>query len=278
MNYKTIVVHADLSRHAPGRIRIASQLARSHGAHLIGVAASGVSREVFPHGYHASPGSLEASYFDPLRDAAQRALEQFNEIASSEGVTHEARLVWDLASEALARLAHFADLVVVNQDDPTEALPDMIGRIPEYVAFTSGRPVLVMPCVSVARPPGQHILVAWNGSKEASSAMLAAIPLLQGAAHVSVVSFRRPDDNDLADMRHQADQTTFLARHGIRAEILAVDRPVDPGHALLRMAAKEGYDLLVMGCYGHSQFRELFLGGVTRTVLHDASLPVLMAR
>lgn len=278
MSYRTMLVHADLSRHAPERIRLAAQLARAHDAHLIGLAATGVSREVFPHGYQAAPGGLEASYFDPLRDSATRALAQFRRIAQEAAVPHEARLVWDLASDALARLARFSDLVVVSQDDLTEALAETIGRIPEYVAFTSARPVLVLPCAPVARDALQHVLVAWNGSKEASSAMQAAIPLLQRATRVSLVSFRSPDDTDLHDPHWQADLAAFLARHQVRADIQAFDRPIDGGRALLALAGHEAYDLIVMGCYGHSQFRELFLGGVTRTILQDATIPVLMAR
>lgn len=278
MSYRTVLVHADLSRHAAERIRLAAQLAKTHDAHLIGVAATGVSRDIFPHGYEAASGSLEASYFDPLRGNATRALEHFNDIAKAADISHEARLVWDLASDALARQGRFSDLIVVNQDDLDEALAETIGRIPEYVAFTSACPVLVVPCAPVTQQPVQHVLVAWNGSKEASAALHAAIPLLQRAARVSVVSFHSRDDTDMKDPHYQADLATFLARHDVSAEILALDRDIDGGHALLVMAGQEAYDLIVMGCYGHSQFRELFLGGVTRTVLSGATVPVLMAR
>jgi nucleotide-binding universal stress UspA family protein len=278
MSYRTVLVHADLSRHAPERIGLAAQLARTHDAHLLAIAATGVSREVFPHGYHASQGSLEASYFDPLRDSAARALEQFDRIASEANVSHETRLECDLASDALARMARFGDLVVVSQDDPAEALPGTIGRIPEYVAFASACPVLVVPCAAPVRGIGRNVLVSWNGSKEASAAIQAAIPMLQLATRVRVVIFRSPDDNDAQDARCQADLAAFLSRHEVRAEILAVDRHIDCGRALLAMAEQEAYDTIVMGCYGHTQFRELFLGGVTRTVLQEARVPVLMAR
>lgn len=274
MSYQTIVVHVDASRHAPARIRIAAELARAHQAHLIGLAATGVSREVFPHGYRAAPGSLEASYFGPLHDKAARALEQFSAIAGADGLACETRLACDLASDALARLGRFSDLVVVNQDDLNEALSETVGRIPEYVAFTCARPVLVVPCAPVVGEVGRHILIAWNGSKEAS----AALPLLQRAVRVRVVSFRAADDADLADPLQQADLTAFLARHGVRADIFAFDRTIDDGRALLAFAAQESDDLIVMGCYGHSQFRELVLGGASSTVLRSAMVPVLMAR
>jgi nucleotide-binding universal stress UspA family protein len=137
--------------------------------------------------------------------------------------------------------------------------------------------VLVVPCAPVAHGPGRHVLVAWNGSKEASAALSAALPLMRQAVRATVVAFRPPGDVDLGDARHQADLAAFLARHDVQAEIMAIDRHVDGGRVLLALAAQEAYDLLVMGCYGHSQFRELFLGGVTRTVLRDATMAALMA-
>ncbi|BDT59587.1 universal stress protein A [Massilia varians] len=278
MSYRTIIVHADASRHAPQRIRIAARLAVEHEAHLIGVAAIGVSREVFPDGYRAVPGSLEASYFSPLHETATRALHGFAALASETGVVHEKRLVCDLASEALARMGRYADLVVVSQEDLTEALAETVGRIPEYVAFTCARPVLVVPCAPVPHFMGRHVLVAWNGSKEASAALLAALPLMRRAVRVTLVSFRSPGDTDLGDAQQKADLAAFLARHDVQAEIIAFDRHIDGGQALLTLATQEAYDLLVIGCYGHSQFRELFLGGVTRKVLQEATMAVLMAR
>jgi len=229
MSYRTIAVHVDASRHAPKRIQVAARLARDHDAHLIGVAALGVSREIFPHGYQAAPGSLEASYFDPLHAKAMWSLERFAEAAGAAGVAFEKRLVADLASEALARAGRFADLVVVSQDDPSEA-----------------------------RPTG--------------------LPLMRRAVRTTVVAFRPRGDCDLGEAAHQAALVAFLSRHEVQADIMVLDRDIDGGEALLTLAVQEAYDLLVIGCYGHSQFRELILGGVTRKVLQDATLSVLMAR
>ena len=122
MNYKTVLVHVDLSSHAPARMRYAAALAHAHHAHLLGAAMFGVSRSIFPLGYTSRPGTLEASYFDPLAQNATRALAQFEAIATEMRVPHEARFVCDQADDGLARLARFADLVVITQDDPDEAL------------------------------------------------------------------------------------------------------------------------------------------------------------
>ncbi|WP_020655328.1 universal stress protein [Massilia niastensis] len=278
MSYKTILVQADLSRHAAARIRIAANLAREHGAHLIGAAATGVSRDLFPNGYHAKPGTLEASYFEPLHAAAAQALERFGEIAGAAGVSFERRLLCDRLDDGMALLARFSDLVVLSQDDPAEALASTPDRTPEYVVLTCARPVLLAPCAAAPEHVGRNILLAWDGSREASAAMRAALPLLQGAARVSVVCFCDSRGKPVCDAREQADLAAFLKRHAVQPAILAPATGIDGGRALLALAARDGHDLVVMGCYGHSQFRELFLGGVTRTVLRDATLPVLMAR
>jgi len=143
MNYQTVLVHADLSRHAPELLRQAARLTGAYDAHLMGVAAIGMSRAVFPRGDQAHAGSLEASYFEPLRDSAAQALDHVDTVARDVGVSHETRLVWHLASDALARVARFADLVVVRQYDPDEALTEPGWRIPEYDALTSAHPVLI---------------------------------------------------------------------------------------------------------------------------------------
>ena len=278
MAYRTILVHADLSRNAPARIELAAAVAFAHGSHLIGVATMGVPRFLFPKRYDAAPGTLAASYFDPLHEAARRALDQFATIAGGAGVSFENRLLYDSAEDALAQMARFCDLVVVSQDDPDESLNDMSTRMPEYVVLNCSRPVLVAPRGVSTAPAGQKIFLAWNGSKEASSAMNAALPLLQGAASVIVASMRLSSWSASTIKEEMADLAAFLQRHGIQPEILLRDEDIDAGNRILTLAAEHECDLVVMGCYGHSQFRELCLGGATRTVLSSTGLPVLMAR
>ncbi|WP_198118820.1 universal stress protein [Massilia rhizosphaerae] len=275
--FKTILVHVDLSAHAPARMRWAATLAHIHQAHLVGAAMFGVSRAIFPLGYASRPGTLEASYFDPLAQNARRALAQFDEIARQMQVAHEARFVCDQADDGLAQLARFADLVVVSQDDPDEALPDLAVHLPEYVILNSARPVLVVPRTDPAPAANPDVLVAWDGSKEASRAVSAAVPLLRHAGTVTVAALTGPDLAAAEVQSQQADLQQFLGRHGIAPRMLVRDPQQDAGHALLDLAAELGCGVLVMGCYGHGKMRELCLGGASRTVLADARIPVLLA-
>lgn len=283
MRFKTILVHADLSRHAAARIELAAALCAEHGAHLVGAAMTGVSRAVFPQGCEPAQGTLLADYVEPLLRAAGRALDQFAEVATRRGVSHESRLLSDQAPEALALLARSADLVIVSQDDPDESLGYLptASRMPDHVVFNAARPVLVVP--RAARLADQsavprRILLCWNGSREAAVAMAAAVPLLQRATHVGLAVFTPVFPDASVSPAELDDVLAFLGRHAVRAEPLLRDPGGDTGRAILALAAEQGCDLLVMGCFGHSRFQELLLGGASRTVLQAAALPVLMAR
>ncbi|AWL07000.1 universal stress protein [Massilia oculi] len=277
--YKTILVHADLSVHAPARMRWAATLAHAHGAHLVGAAMLGVSRTILPHGCRWQPGSLEASYFEPLADSARSALSRFSAIAGEAAVSCEARLVCDTADDGLARQARSADLVVISQDDPDESAPGMGTRLPEYVILNSARPVLVVPRTDPAPALAPRILVGWDGSKEASGALAAALPLLQRALAVVVVGLTLPQRGG-QDAWFEADQqelSGFLHRHGVSAHFCTREERHGSGRDLLALAQEMDCGLLVMGCFGHSRFHELCVGGATRTILADATLPVLLA-
>lgn len=275
--YKTILVHVDQSVHAPARMRYAAALAHATGADLVGAAMFGVSRSVFPSGYREVPGTLGASYFQPLADQARHALARFDEIASAMQVRHEQRFVCDQADDGLGRLARFADLVVVSQDDPAESMPDLTVHLPESLILNCARPVIVVPRTDPAPWHDGKALVAWDGGKEASFALSASLPLLRRASEVIVAVLADGAPAEEAFHAEQEDLKQFLARHRVAPRIVVHAPQHDPGHDLLALAAEHDCRLLVMGCFGHGRFRELCLGGASRTVLAEAPIPVLFA-
>jgi len=140
----------------------------------------------------------------------------------------------------------------------------------------SGRPILILGADNKPIPPIKTVMFAWNGSPQSAKATHHSLPLLpEGVkAHVVVVD---PDEYKTGPNPGD-DVAAFLARKGLQ---VTVDRlpsvQRDPSDVLLRHAKDIGADLLVMGAYGHSRFREWLLGGTTRYVLERADLPVLMA-
>ncbi len=173
--------------------------------------------------------------------------------------------------ELLPRRARASDLVVFGRSDG-ETAPDATATL-EATLFGAGRPLLLVPPVAPATI-GERVAIAWNDSPEAARAVAGALPFLDAAQAVHVLSAAtRRTDPGIAE-----DLVGYLRWRGIAAKIEPVavaDEPV--GQALLKAAAEAGADLVVMGGYGRTRFSELVLGGVTRHVLNHPSLPVLMA-
>ena len=111
----------------------------------------------------------------------------------------------------------------------------------------------------------------------AAPAVTAAIPLLKRAQNVDVVVFNPDSRGDAHGEMPGADIGLYLARHNIKVNVVRQKTDIDVGNALLSIATDLGSDMIVMGGYGHSRFREILLGGVTRTVLESMTVPILMA-
>jgi len=189
----------------------------------------------------------------------------------------EKRLVDDEPAGGITLEARYTDLVVLGQTDSSEVLPAMLSEFPEYVVMYSGRPVLIVPYAGNFTQVGRKVLVAWDGSQEASRALDGALPFLRQAAEVKVVVFNADQQVNMHGEQPGADIALYLARHGVKVDVMQEVTEQDSGNALLSLAADTFADLLVMGCYAHSRFRELLLGGASRTVLESMTLPVLMA-
>jgi len=224
------------------------------------------------------PGDLLSRMQEEIENAARSALDAFLESAKQTDVNVETLTLevpsGDLGRE-VSRLAQYFDATVLEQPNPEG--PDTSNVI-EAVLFGSGRPVLIVPYI-ILHVPSQlrTVLVAWNEGRLAARAIADALPLLQMADRVEVVTVSgtnpRGSWHGSADMMAQ-----HLAQHGIKADMKALARgDVDIGNTLVSYAADVSADLIVMGAYGHSRLREIVLGGTTRTILQSMPVPVLMA-
>ena len=174
--------------------------------------------------------------------------------------------------DILPEEARLADLVVLAQD---ETARDLGATGIEAVLFGSGRALLLAP-KSEPTSVGTTVAIAWDGGRAASRAVAAAMPLLSHADRVLILSGDRPALGRASDPNRLAES---LACHGITAVSHGVTAGGQHMSTVLRRSAVElGCDMLVMGAYGHSRFREMVLGGVTRGVLDaPVDLPILMA-
>ena len=277
MAYKTMAVYVDDSKHCKVRIDVAADLARRFDAHLVGMYAT----EPIPSAHALQDPWLAERLAARSSAASERmtlARELFHTRAGEiDSARREFRELDIDAVEAMKSL--YADLIVVGQTDPDERLLNMPPSFPELVTLSVGRPVLFVPYFTDAYPTlGTKVLVAWNGSREATRAVSDALPLLQKAERVTAMVVNAKRDRKEREDIPAADISLFLARHGVKVEATrSYTDELSVGDELLVRVADGEFDLLVMGAYGHSRLREIVLGGVTQTLLQHMTIPVLMS-
>ncbi|WP_296947550.1 universal stress protein [uncultured Massilia sp.] len=277
MCYKTILVHADLAAAADERLRLAARLARTFAAHLVGAAATGVSRFVPPQ-VLAHGGPALATCCAALRADAREALERFERVARAEDVaSFEARLVDDDIDGGLALQARYADLAIVGQPEHGIVAPPASGDLPAQLLLHAGRPLLVLPRAGRHAGLDGAALVAWDGSTAATRAVTAALPLLRRARAVTVLHVEAHGPAPRIDDDPCLALAGWLARHGIRTHAAHAGAPHGVGAALLAHIARDDAGLLVMGAYGRPRLRERLLDGTTEALLRATTVPTLLA-
>ena len=278
MDFRTILTVAG-TEEDDRDIEIAAALCEEIGAHLsVLVVALAAPPPIGEYAAVVSDAWLEERQADEAQlksraDSISKSMEVRAKSADISGAYTET--AW--ADEAIGRRARYADLTVAG--------PGLLSRdtlkdkVIEGVLFSSGKPLLVVPEGSRPTLKPKRVLVAWDSRLEASRAMREARQMLVAADEVRLVLV-----DPVAGEFHQgpepgADAAAHLARHGVR---VTVDRLPGEGRPvaeiLRRHAVDSSADLLVMGGYGHSRMRERIFGGVTRSMLEEPPLPILMAR
>ncbi len=171
--------------------------------------------------------------------------------------------------EILAREARTHDVLVLGSPDADD-IGALGGHFVERLMLGAGRPVLVLPAKPGARGPARA-LVAWKDAPASARALREALPLLERATSVTVLTVREDGVSPSA-----AEALAFLERRGVKAKAVQA-RSEDAGAEILRQARAARADLLVMGAYVRPRLAELVLGGATRTILERANIPVLYA-
>ena len=178
---------------------------------------------------------------------------------------------------AVASRARFNDLVILPKPyGPGRDTMDLEISL-EGALFDGQVPVLVIPETPVTQVAPKRVVLAWNESAEALNAARAAIPLLAAADLVHIVVIDPPQHGPTRS-DPGGPLSAYLARHGVRAEVDVLTKSMPRvSDILARHVSEVGADLIVMGAYGHSRFREAILGGATRNMLQIAPVPVFMA-
>lgn len=282
MTLKDLLVVVDSSAASDNRVELAASLAAEHGAQLIGLYILPLpepSQAEEETGTGKIVEDLITVYNREEQELARVAQGRFEAAIERHGIRGEWRTGGGFASEEAAVHARYVDLAVVGQVDPKLKRAVMPPLLPEEVALSTGRPILVTPFSPGPTRTGNRILVAWNARREATRAVNDALPLLSKAESVTVLVVN-PEQWVIAPHGEEpgADIALHLARHGVTVRVeRALSEDVSVGEVLRAKAREIGADLIVMGAYGHSRARELILGGVTRDILREMPVPVFMS-
>ena len=275
MAFKDLLVCVANDPACATRVDLAVWLAAAYEAHLTGLYV--VSRPAVPGFVEIEfPKEMLELQTRRLREKAAEAEKLFHARAERGGVPSEWRAAPGNIHATTILHSRYADLTITGQGIDVGDAPEEFASLPEHLALSTGRPVLVVPRYGTFPTLGERVLVAWNASREATRAVNDALPILQRAGKATVVSIN-PEGEPLGRVPG-ADISLHLARHKVKAEVApARVTDIEVGDAILSYAADVGADLIVMGAYGHSRLREMVLGGATRHLLQHMTVPVLMS-
>ena len=289
MSIKKVFVPVQNADTAQSALKAAIAIARRHKAHIDALHIR--QRPNIPAGGYYPVGVVFVDeHLDELKEAleaeAAKLKEIFDRVMKAEGVAivssaahrddagataswrdQQGILPFDLSSAA-----RVADVVVFGRGDADLGYPD--ANILEEAVFQSGRPIIVVPPGKFERTP-RRILVAWNGGREAARALSSAMPLFEETDAALVLSVGHIP----GDLEGPEKAAELLRLHGVKAEAKrrAVSGDETPEDELLLAAHDWNADLIVMGAYSHSRWRELVLGGFTRNLLKQWEFPLFLA-
>jgi len=273
MSLKHILVHLDSSPHVESRLDAAVALAKQHGAFLRGLfaqpdrnATSVIARRSSDHLAEAS-ARAETLFQSKLQAAGLQG--QWHALDHGE-YNHVIRetIIW----------SRFADLTVLGQYDRTAGDGAAPEEMNEQVVLNSGRPVLVLPYAGQFPTIGKRVAVAWNAEREAARALSDAMPLLQTASEVTVITVLTQAASANSTDTPRIGLLDHLSLHGVKAEQTHFTvSDIGAMDALLARTMDAGADLLVMGAHGHYGFPFLHRGSGTRHVLRTCPVPLLLS-
>ncbi|MCZ0812565.1 MAG: universal stress protein [Pseudomonadota bacterium] len=253
-------------------------MAKAHDAHLE-VLCLGVDRSQTGYYYAGASAVVLQETITRAHEESEAIEKRVTKLLEGSGIRWSSEggvaQLADLGRHIAAR-ARFSDIAILAQPYG-EGRGAELEPVTESALFEGHVPALIVPDGAAPAPMPKRVMVGWNESAEALSAVRSALPILVGADKVHVVVIDPPQHGpNRSDPGGQISQ--YLARHGVQVEIDVLSKTMPRiSDVLMRHASDMDADMIVMGAYGHSRFREAVFGGATRYMLEQASLPVFMA-
>lgn len=279
MPFRTIAVFLDQTPASEIRAEYAVRLSLRHQAHLIGLF-------IAPTGWTGDP--LESTVRGPeairqliRRHETQEATasasteQHFKAITRHENISFEFRVIRqaNVDDEILLHSLH-ADLAIVGHPQPGGLPSDWSA---DMLLLATGVPFLMLPDRWDRAALADHVLLPWNASREARRAITDSLPLLIAAQSVTILIVD-PQENIRHGEEPGADIALYLSRHGVNVELqrlLSEKRPV--ADVILNYAEQNNISMIVLGAYSHARAKEIIFGGVTRSMIKNTTIPLLIA-
>ena len=272
MAIKTLLLHMAHDNARTVRFRIGLALAKRYGAHLAMTYMTSPATMPAEVAGRAASAAYIAEATAIAHEKADHVLSEISEEADAAGITWDWEVLEGDQNRLLAERSHFADLVIVCQGHGSMPEGHVGLHHPDDLLFMASCPCLVLPRTWTSESIGRRVLVAWKDTREAARALRDSLLFLESADDVFVLTCDPPHHRFEAGV----EVVSFLERHGLRVEQVSDIANGDVGAVILSYAEDLRADLLVMGAYGHSRFREIILGGVTQHVLRQMTRPALM--
>ncbi|ESZ62181.1 universal stress protein [Mesorhizobium sp. C120A] len=277
MRFKTIVAILQNEQDAERVLDCAIPLADRFESHLIGIHA-----EALPVPYTSATGFPDTEFLqvsaDMNRERAEKLQALFVGRIENSGLSFEWRSLESFSGDsALTGISSVraADLIIAAQ---REIGGDTSADV-DTLVYDAGRPVLVVPHEGPLVTTFKHVLLAWNGSKEAARAAFDALPFIIEAEKTDILVIDPPDTLDDNPEAAGAEIAAALSRHGATVSVsVQKSGNASVDDVIQTRIAETGADLLVLGAYSHSWLRQLLFGGVTRTVLRSVPVAAFLSR
>ena len=276
MAIKDLAVAFNASDNSRAAVKLAVQMCLKYEATLTGIYAH------LPVKFEAQveiwiSDEMRASLKKADADSVAAIEETFRAAVKESGFTGPVEWVSPTGhpNDLLARSARYHDLLLIGQYSNPDRNQRRVRA--EELVMNSGKPIIIVPIGYQVRPFTGHAVVAWDGSRPAARALSDAMQILETKERLDVVTVGAPGAQARKDAFAQ-DIITYLTRHGINAKQTNLSAAREGvGATLLKYCSETDPDVLVMGAYGHARLREELFGGVTRHILENANVPVLMA-
>lgn len=257
---RSILCPADNAKTLDDRVETALALARATDGHVTFQIATPFAQMALWEPFGGA--ALSAVAINEVRAEDEQLAATLNQRLGRQDVPFDVTVVDDGRVEGLAAASRFSDVIVASLDDPALEEVTLEVRCP-VLALPRGVPMLAFDA---------PVVVAWDGGYESANALRASLPLLHLAPAVHLLTVREKSDDFPA-----SEAASYLSRHGIHADVHEVEPNGTIAFTIEQTVLRLGAGLVVMGLFGKSRLRELLLGGVSRSMLDRAQVPLLLA-